>query len=64
MNIHESQTTSETDETLETTLPMISQRILCLFQDRQELSLVYQFIDVLYNLCSLATLCKQGPMAK
>ena len=31
-------------------LPMISRWIFHLFQYKQELSLVYQFIDVLYNL--------------
>ena len=30
---------------------MISRWVLRLFQHKQELSSVYQFIDVLYNLC-------------
>ena len=46
---------TEMGETHETMLPMISRWVLRLVQHKQELSSVYQFIAVLYNLdlCSL-----------
>ena len=47
---------AETGETQETTILMISQWVLYPFPHKQELSLVYQFIDILYNLCSLIAL--------